>query len=210
MSVSSLAEDSALRLKGSPGVSPAAAASTAAAVAAEKVAEGTSLDQAQAAGVKAANTSTGTSVGASALSQLIKYVPTETITLYLAVQAALGPIAAPKGKPINDADFHARWVWLVILAVATGLLAIGLCYRCQKQLDQNSKFKFPIIETVAAVSAFVVWALSLPTSPLLDFRGYNANAWNPIILLGGTTVIATIAYVLGKTVTWQKVVQEDS
>jgi hypothetical protein len=209
MSVSSLAEDSTLRLKGSPGASPAAAASTAAAIAVEKVAEGTPPAQAQAAGVEAANTSAGTRVGSSALSQLIKYVPTETITLYLAVQAALGPITAPKGKPINDADFRSRWIWLAILAVATGLLAIGLCYRSQKQLDQNSKFKLPIIETAAAVAAFVVWALSLPTTPLLNLSGYNADVWNPIILLGGTTVIATIAYVLGKTVVWQKVVQED-
>jgi|SRR5215471_6684833 len=209
MSLSSLAEDSALRLKGSPGVSPEAAASTAAAVAVQKVADGATPAQAQAAGVEAANTSAGTSVGGSALSQLIKFVPTETITLYLAVQAALGPITAPEGKTISDADFQARWIWLVILAVATALLAIGLSYRSQKQLDPSGGFKLPAIETVAAVAAFVVWALSLPTTPLLNVSGYNADAWNPIILLGGTTVIATIAYVLGKTVAWQKVMQED-
>jgi hypothetical protein len=210
MSLSSLAEDSALRLKGSPGASPEGAASTAAIVAAQKIADGASPAQAQAAGVEAANTSAGTSVGGSALSQLIKYVPTETITLYLAVQAALGLITAPAGKPISDADFRARWIWLVILAVATGLLAIGLSYRSQKQLDPNSPFKWPIIETSASIAAFVVWALSLPTTPLLNVPGYNADAWNPIILLGGTTVIATVTYVLGKTVAWQKVMQEES
>jgi hypothetical protein len=210
MSLSSLAEDSALRLQGSPGASPEAAASTAAAVAAQQVAAGTPAAQAQAAGVEAANTSGGTSVGGSALSQLIKYVPTETLTLYLAVQAALGAITAPEGKPISDADFRTRWIWLAILAVATGLLAMGLSYRSQKQLASNEAFKWPIVETVASVAAFLVWALSLPTSPLLNLRGYNADVWNPIVLLGGTTVIATVAYVLGKTVEWQKVLQEDS
>jgi hypothetical protein len=210
MSLSSLAEDSALRLKGSPAASPEAAATTAAAVAIQQVAAGTSPAQAQAAGIAAANTSAGTNVGGSALSQLIKYVPTETITLYLAVQAALGVITAPKGQPISDADFRTRWIWLATLAVATGLLAIGLSYRSQKQLDPNSGFKWPIIETVASVAAFMVWALSLPTTPLLNLRGYNADVWNPIVLLGGTTVIATVAYVLGTTVAWQKVMQEDS
>jgi hypothetical protein len=209
MSLSSLAEDSALRLQGSPGASPKAAASTAAAVAVEQVTAGTPPAQAQAAGVEAANTSSGTSVGASALSQLIKYVPTETITLYLAVQAALGAITVPKGGPINDADLRARWIWLGILAAATLLLAIGLSYRSQKQLDSSKRFKVPIIETAASVAAFVVWALSLPTTPLLYVRGYNADVWDPIVLLGGTTVIATVAYVLGKTVVWQKVMQED-
>jgi len=210
MSLSSLAEDSALRLKGSPAASPEEAASTAAAVAVQRAAAGAAPAQAQAAGVAAANTSAGTSVGGSALSQLIKYVPTETIALYLAVQAALGPISAPKGKPISDADFRTRWIWLAILAVATGLLAIGLSYRSQKQLDPNGGFRWPIIETVASVAAFLVWALSLPTTPLLNLPGYNADVWNPIVLLGGTTVIATVAYVLGKTVAWQKVMQEDS
>jgi len=126
------------------------------------------------------------------------------------VQAALGVITAPKGEPISDADFRARWIWLAILTVATGLLAIGLSYRSQKQLAPNDPFQLPIIETAASVAAFVVWALSLPTTPLLNLHGYNADVWNPIVLLGGTTVIATVAYVLGKTVTWQKVMQEDS
>jgi hypothetical protein len=210
MSLSSLAEDSALRLQGSPGASPMEAATTAATVAVQQITAGTPPPQAQAAGIAAANTSGGTSVGGSALSQLIKYVPTETITLYLAVQAALGSITAPKGKPISDADFSARWIWLAILVVATGLLAIGLSYRSQKQLAPTAAFKWPIIETVASVAAFVVWALSLPTTPLLNVGGYNADVWNPIILLAGTTAIATVTYVLGKTVAWQKVLQEDS
>jgi hypothetical protein len=55
----------------------------------------------------------------------------------------------------------------------------------------------------------MVWALSLPTTPLLNLHGYNADVWGPIVLLAGTTVIATVAYVLGQTITWQKVMQED-
>lgn len=209
MSLSSLAEDSALRLKGSPGASPEAVASRAAAAVAKQLTAGATPEAAQAAGVDAAKAAEGTSVGASALSQLIKYVPTETITLYLAVAAALGPVTAPKGEPVYDADFRARWIWLAILAVATGLLAIGLIYRSQKQLDPSGRFKWPVIEPVASVAAFLVWALSLPTTPLLSLRGYNADVWGPIVLLAGTSVIATVAYVLGQTVNWQKVLQED-
>jgi hypothetical protein len=210
MSLSTLAEDGALRLKGSPAASPEAVASKAAAVALGQMAAGATPEAAQAAGVDTAKTAGGTSIGASGLSQLTKYVPTETITLYLAVAAALGPIMAPKGKPVYDADFRARWIWLAILAVATGLLAIGLIYRSQKQLDPNGPFKWPIIEPVASVAAFLVWALSLPTTPLLNLHGYDAVVWGPIVLLAGTTVIATVAYVLGDTVSWQKVLQEDA
>lgn len=209
MSLSSVAEDSALRLKGVPGASPRVAASTAATVAAREAAGGAQQEQAQAAGEAAADRTAGNSVGASALTQLVKYVPTETITVYLAVQAALGTITAPQGKAVCAADFRWRWLWLVILGITTVLLAIGLGYRSQKQLDPSGPFKWPVVEPVAAVAAFLVWALSLSTTPLKDLCGYNAEAWSPVLLLVGTTAIATVIFVFGKTVSWQKILQEE-
>ncbi|MGW3669256.1 hypothetical protein [Streptomyces sp. NPDC005141] len=81
------------------------------------------------------------------LSQLAKYVPTETISVYLAVLAALGSTTAPSGKQVCDASFVSRWIWLGVLAVATALLAIGLAYRSQRQMatDQSFTFKCPIV-----------------------------------------------------------------
>jgi hypothetical protein len=210
MSLSSMAEDSALRLQGTPGASPKAAAATAAAVTAEEMSKGALADDAKAAGENAARTASGTSVAGSVLTQLVKYVPTETISVYLAVQAALGTITAPAGRDACQASFVSRWVWLILLAVATVLLTIGLAYRSQKQVAPAARFKVPLVEPAAAVSAFLVWALALPTTPLKDFCSYDATAWGPVLLLAGTTIIATTAYVFGKTVSWQKVLQEDT
>ncbi|AEV82888.1 hypothetical protein ACWT_1869 [Actinoplanes sp. SE50] len=208
MSLSSMAEDSALRLQGTPGVSPKAAAATAAAVTAEEMVKGAPPDDAKTAGENAARLSAGTSVTGSVLTQLVKYVPTETISVYLAVQAALGTVAAPPGHPECEADFTSRWVWLLLLAVATVLLTIGLAYRSQKQVAPTARFKVPLVEPAAATAAYLVWALSLPTTPLKDVCSYNATAWGPVLLLAGTTIIATTAYIFGKTITWQKVLQD--
>jgi hypothetical protein len=208
MSLSSMAEDSALRLQGTPGASPKAAAATAAAVTAEQMSKGALADDAKTAGENAARTTAGTSVAGSVLTQLVKYVPTETISVYLAVQAALGTVTAPAGRSGCQASFTARWVWLIVLAVATVLLTIGLAYRSQKQVAPDARFKVPLVEPTAAVAAFLVWALALPTTPLTDICGYDATAWGPVLLLAGTTIIATTAYVFGKTISWQKVLQE--
>ncbi|MFF4732005.1 hypothetical protein ACFY3M_43435 [Streptomyces mirabilis] len=196
---------------GTPGASPETAASTAAATAARAAKAGAEEDDAMRAGLEAARKDNGTSVAGTVLSQLVKYVPTETISVYLAVQAALGSATAPSGKQVCDASFVSHWIWLGVLAVATALLAIGLAYRSQRQMAPNQGFTFtcPIVEPVAAVAAFLVWALSLPTTPLKDMCGYQAEAWGPVLVLGGTTVISTVAYVFGKTITWQKVLQEE-
>ncbi|GAA2891474.1 hypothetical protein Acy02nite_14420 [Actinoplanes cyaneus] len=208
MSLSSMAEDAALRLQGTPGASPKQAAATAAAVTAEEMVKGAQPEAAKSAGESAARTSSGTSIAGSVLTQLVKYVPTETISVYLAVQAALGTVTTPAGRATCEASFTSRWVWLILLGVATVLLTIGLSYRSQKQVAPQARFRVPIVESTAATSAYLVWALALPTTPLNDFCGYNATAWGSVLLLAGTTIIATTAYVFGKTITWEKVLQE--
>jgi hypothetical protein len=145
-------------------------------------------------------------VAASPLAQLVKYIPTETITLYVAVQAALGDLAAPQGQSVSDANFTGRWIWMWLMFGITVVLTTALSYRSQKNANQAAPFKLPYFDVLAAGAAFLVWALALPSTPLRDFSGYNYNAWDTVIILGGTITIATAAYVLGKNVSWQKVV----
>jgi hypothetical protein len=183
VSISSIAEDTALRL--TPSVTPAP----------NVVKEATN-----------AAAPTASAASPSPLAQLVKYVPTETITLYVAVQAALGDLTAPTGKSISDADFTSRWVWMWIMFGITLVLTTALSYRSQKNANKTAPFRMPYFDISAAGAAFLVWALSLPSTPLRDISGYNYNAWDTVIILGGTVGIATAAYVMGKTVSWQKVV----
>jgi hypothetical protein len=206
-----MAVESALRLSPEPATAPAAAVvAQAAAAAAAAGASGDTVEQATQKGqAAAADAMQGAAPSASSgpLSQLVKYIPTETIALYIAVLGALGDIKAPPHKEISDADFSSRWIWMYVLLVATLVLTLGLSYRSQKDTAPQAKFKLPIFEICAAGVAFLIWALSLPSTPLRDIGGYDYNAWNTVIILGGTVIVATAAYVLGKTVKWQKVVE---
>jgi hypothetical protein len=209
MSLSSMAQDSALRL-GRPSLTPDQLAQRAAVAAAAAVSEGKSADDAARRGVEAAKaaTSTTASVPSGPLNEIVKYVPTETVTLYIALQAALGNLSIPSSGRLSDADFTSRWIWLWVMLAVTVLLALGLSYRSQR--DANKDFKVPLFEMFASAAAFLVWAFSLPSTPLRDIDGYDYNAWNSFIILAGTVAIAVVAYILGKSVSWQKVVDTEA
>jgi hypothetical protein len=180
MSISSMAEDAALRLAPQPATVSALT------------------------GAVTAPPEPPPSTSAGPLATLVKYIPTETITLYVAILAALGDISVPNGGKISDANFASRWIWVWVMVAVTVLLTLGLSYRSQKNTSA-ARFRIPYFEVTASAAAFVVWALSLPTTPLRDIAGYDYSAWNSVIILGGTIAIATTSYVLGKNVTWQKV-----
>jgi hypothetical protein len=189
MSISSMAEDAALRLAPPPSAPLVASV------------RGGHRESEPPPAAAAPSTSP------SPLATLVKYIPTETITLYVAVLAALGDVRVPKNGKISDANFASHWIWMWVLAGVTVLLTLGLSYRAQKNSakDKSARFKVPYFDISAAFAAFIVWALSLPSTPLRDIAGYDYSAWNSVIILGGTIAIATTAYVFGKTVSWQKV-----
>jgi hypothetical protein len=213
MSLSSMAQQSALRL-GAPVPTTDQRIASAADAAASAVRRAVTPEEAarevrEAAAAPAAPGTPGApepSVPSGPLSQLVTYIPTETITLYVALQAALGDVAAPEGGSVADADFSAHWVWTWIMVGVTLLLALGLSYRAQKDAE-TERFKVPVFETLAAGAAFLVWAFALPSTPLRDIEGFDYSAWNAFIILAGTVTISTVAYVLGKTVDWTKTVQ---
>ena len=146
-----------------------------------------------------------TEVAATPLSQLVKYIPTETVTLYVAVVAAIGEPEIPEGGTIADADFTTLWWATGIMLVLTVLLSVGLSFRAQKgAINPPAKFSWPFFEIMASAAAFAVWAFSLPSTPLRDLPGFDYSAWNSVIILGGSVTIATVAYVFGRTVDWEK------
>lgn len=212
MSLSSVAQDSALRLTAGSVAAPSRReiAEAAATAAASAVAEGADAATAAAAGRDAGEGVEGAAptVPSGPLATLVKWIPTETITVYIAIQAALGDVTAPQGKPVSDADFTSRWVWVAIVFGITIILGLALSYRAQKVAHPGQKFKVPYFDVGAAGVAFLVWALSLPTTPLRDIEGYDYSAWNSVLILIGTLAIGTAAYAAGKAVTWDKVLTD--
>lgn len=87
------------------------------------------------------------------------------------------------------------WALLAITIVLTA----GLSYRSQKNANKDAEFSFPAFDVLAAGAAFLVWALSLPSTPLRDFSTNDFSAWNSVLILGGTIAIATAAHITGSS-----------
>ena len=209
MSISSIAEETALRLTppATPAPSVVHAATTAAATTAAAVASGASPADAIQQGQQAVAPADIGGVSPSPLAQLVKYIPTETIALYVAVQAALGDLVAPTGKSIADANFTSRSIGGDHVRDHRGAHDGIELPEPEERQRSGAILACPYFDVLGSLrGAFLVWALSLPIISLRDFNGYNYNAWDTVIILGGTVSIATAAYVLGKNVSWQKVV----
>jgi hypothetical protein len=142
-------------------------------------------------------------VKSTVVDQLTNYIPTETITLYVAYIAALGTLTAPAGKVLSDASFTSRWVGVGVFALVSALLALGLQYGTSRR--NGIPFKWPLFEMISAPVAFIAWALALPDTPLSSFQGYHVEI-GAFIVLATTVAVASVAWVFGKTVNYEKVV----
>ena len=106
------------------------------------------------------------------LDNLTRFIPTESVTLYV---AAIGIAAAAGGDnlPLILQPIFLYW----LCAVLTPLIFLILLVRA-RALNQQSLLpdKWPIWKIVAATIAFLVWALAVPGSPYLNFTGGPAIA----------------------------------
>lgn len=139
------------------------------------------------------------------VNQLTRWIPSETILLYVALLAALGTIEPVEGREIHELDYTSRWVALWIFLGVTALLVLGLSFG--KTRRTQMAFRWPVFEMLVAPLAFAAWAVALPDTPLLDFDGYSI-AIGGFILLATTVGIAVLAYIFGKSPDYERVVTQ--
>ena len=142
--------------------------------------------------------SPGKPVGVSTnlINQLTRWIPTETITVYVAMLALVAPLAA------HSPSFTSRWVlfWAVVAAnpVVVVLLAMA-------KTKAGDAFKVPVFEMIIAPIAFAAWAFALPDTPLSSISGYGIR-WNTAILTITTVSITLVANALHKSPDFDQVV----
>jgi hypothetical protein len=106
----------------------------------------------------------------NALSALIEYLPSETITLYLAVASALTTL---QRFFVDLTAVHVYWTF----AGLTPLLYLVI-YASQRQAAGESRFPrvraWPWWPMTAATVAFLAWALSGPNRPYFTGEGGDA------------------------------------
>jgi hypothetical protein len=145
----------------------------------------TSLDQIAAAKADSPQT---TSTASSALSTIATYIPTEVLTVYVAVIAALNP-AATSGQ--RGPEWAAFLIFLVATPAVVWLVYAAKVRTAGKELP-TSIAQWPKWEMLAATIAYAAWAFALPETPFADFGWYSA-AIAAVVVLVATTVLGLVA-----------------
>ena len=136
-------------------------------------------------------------VSTSLVSQVTRWIPTETITLYVALLALLAPIGM-------SSSFTSRWVLFGIMAGANPLVVI-LLTMAKTDSGSTTRFKWPVFEMLIAPVAFAAWAFALPDTPLKAIGSYDIK-WNTAIITVTTVGVTLVANALHKSPDFDQVV----
>jgi len=129
------------------------------------------------------------------VNQITRWVPTETITVYVALLALLAPRTP-------HTSFTSRWVLFAILTATNPVVVVLLA---KAKSTTGTGWSWPVFEMVIAPIAFAAWAFALPDTPLSAFAGYGIR-WNSAILTVTTVAITLVANALHKSPDFDQVV----
>lgn len=100
----------------------------------------------------------------SAIDALVRFIPTEAITLYVAAVAALSALADTYGW-ITETILY--WIFVCLTPVLFLLVYMGKRKTAGLSVLPGLT-RWPWFKLMASTIAFMVWALAIPTSPYLD------------------------------------------
>jgi uncharacterized membrane protein len=135
-------------------------------------------------------------VSTNLINQITRWIPTETITVYVALLALVAPLTA------HSPSFTSRWVLFWLVTAANPLVVVLLAMAKTKTGDS---FKLPAFEMIIAPIAFAAWAFALPDTPLSSISGYGIR-WNTAILTVTTVAVTLVANALHKSPDYDQVV----
>jgi len=133
-------------------------------------------------GAGAAATGGGQAVDTT-LNVLFGYIPTEILTLYIAVLAAI--------QQTNKATpWAAFWSFLIATPLVVWLVYAAKIRALQKPLPFQFR-AWPLWEMVAATVAYLAWALALPNTPFVEYPWYSSGLAG-VSVLAATTVLGLL------------------
>jgi len=122
----------------------------------------------------------------TALHVLFGYIPTEVLTLYVAILAAI-----QKTGQVTKADWTTFWLFLVGTPVVVWLIFGAKLKSAEKPVPWAIK-KWPLWEMCAATVAYAAWAFALPNTPFSDYGWYSPGL-SGIGVLVASTVLGLLA-----------------
>lgn len=120
----------------------------------------------------------------TALQIITTYIPTEVLTLYVAVIAALRPVTAGSSLSLMS-HWIAFAVFLVFVPAAVWVVFATKVSGRHLPLPLNLR-QWPKWEMIAGTLAYVTWAIGLPDTPFAMFSWYSSAIGGVIVLVGAT------------------------
>ena len=118
----------------------------------------------------------------TAFNVLFGYIPTEILTLYVAVLATIH-----QPNKVTSGEWIAFWSFLVATPVVVWLVYGAKLKALQKALPL-SLATWPVWEMFAATIAYCAWALALPNTPFSEFAWYSAGLSGVVVLVASTVL----------------------
>ncbi len=131
--------------------------------------------------------------GTNALDDLVKYIPTESVTLYVAAASALDALSRASGGFVTGERLY--W-WFGTLTPVLFILIYAGKRRANGLPPFPSLRDWPYWKLIASTIAFLTWALAVPDGPYLD--GQDGGAVAAIAALLVSTILSIIAAVVEK------------
>jgi hypothetical protein len=129
----------------------------------------------------------------TAMQVLFGYIPTEVLTLYVAVVAAIHPSVAPSadGKvqaaPITSVDWATLYIFLAATPIILWIVYATKLKAAEKPLPVAFS-SWPVWEMFAATVAYSAWAFALPGTPFREFSWYSAGLAGVAVLVASTVL----------------------
>src|SRR6478672_4369118 len=125
----------------------------------------------------------------SALNVIVAYIPTEILTLYVAVLAALG--SPGPAKKVTLGMVIAFWAFLACTPLTVWLLYAVKVVSGGKQLPASPP-QWPVWEMIAGTIAYAVWAFAMPNNPFAG-TGWYSSAIAGVVVLVVSTLIGLVS-----------------
>ncbi len=120
----------------------------------------------------------------SAVSAIAAYIPTEIVTVYIAVLATLGVTreGAASSSVVTSTPILAYAVFVLLTPVVVWGLYASRAVAAGKELPRSVR-SWPKWEMAAATLAFGAWAAALPSSPLERYEWFTASLAGVVALV---------------------------
>ncbi len=121
----------------------------------------------------------------TALNVLFGYIPTEILTLYVAVLAAVQQVSTTSPAKVTPAAWITFYSFLIATPVVVWLMYGAKLIAAKKSVPWQFS-KWPVWEMFAATVAYCAWAFALPNSQFMEFTWYSASLSGVVVLVVST------------------------